>query len=482
MTPDSLRRLIASCPHGEHPWIEFKVDVWDPEMIGQNISAMANGAVYYDRSQGYVIWGVEDGNRAVVGTSFRPSQAKFKGQNLHLWLTSQVSPSHDFQFHEVLLDGEALAVLRVPRAKGALVAWKGQRFLRVGSSTTSLKDKHDTEKQLWVKLNETPYDRRIIADGLTMPALMDALDFKAAAELLGVPPGSPAALTVTRLREAGAVKEIDGAHAISLCGALAFAKKLSHFEDLERKAPRVIVWDDDQKTGTAKEVTGQYGYAVGFEGLNGHVLESLPKREEITGALRKEVPVFPKRTIRELLANALIHQDLTITGAGPTVEIYPSRVEITNPGLPIVEPDRFIDCAPQSRNERFAFLMRKLRICEERGTGVKLVVHEAELAQLPAPLFATVNDATRVTLYTHRPLRSMGTEERRRACYQHAVVQFIRGDRLTNASLRKRLGIPAGEEYTASRVIQDAVRAGLIHASDPGNSSRKLAAYVPYWA
>ncbi|MDC4222968.1 MAG: hypothetical protein MPW15_01640 [Candidatus Manganitrophus sp.] len=91
--------------------------------------------------------------------------------------------------------------------------------------------------------------------------------------------------------------------------------------------------------------------------------------------------------VRELVANALIHQDFFVTGAGPTVEIFDDRIEITNPGEPLVEPQRFVDTPPRSRNEALASLMRRFRICEERGSGIDKVVFQIEFYQFPAPIF-----------------------------------------------------------------------------------------------
>ena len=39
--------------------------------------------------------------------------------------------------------------------------------------------------------------------------------------------------------------------------------------------------------------------------------------------------------MRELTANALVHQEFSLTGAGPTVEIFDGRIKITNPGEPL---------------------------------------------------------------------------------------------------------------------------------------------------
>jgi ATP-dependent DNA helicase RecG len=61
-------------------------------------------------------------------------------------------------------------------------------------------------------------------------------------------------------------------------------------------------------------------------------------------------------------------------------------MEISNPGKPFIPPERFID-EYQSRNERLADLMRRLRICEEKGSGIDKVLQTVEVYQLPAPDF-----------------------------------------------------------------------------------------------
>ena len=84
-------------------------------------------------------------------------------------------------------------------------------------------------------------------------------------------------------------------------------------------------------------------------------------------ALRRSVPAFPEIAIRELVANALIHQDSLASAAGPMVEIFPGRIEVTNPGEPLVDTQRLLDSPPRSRNEVLASLMRRFRICPGFG-------------------------------------------------------------------------------------------------------------------
>ncbi len=189
----------------------------------------------------------------------------------------------------------------------------------------------------------------------------------------------------------------------------------------------------------------------------------------------------PELAVRELVANALIHQDLFATGTGPMVEIFQDRIEITNPGAPLVDPQRFIDTPPKSRNEALASLMRRVRICEERGSGIDKVVLDVELYQLPAPLFEAPDGFTRIVLFAHRSLAEMDRADRVRACYLHACLRYVSRQAMTNTSLRDRFGISEKNSATASRLLNEAVEAGDIVIQNPEEGTRNRR-YVPWWA
>ena len=151
-------------------------------------------------------------------------------------------------------------------------------------------------------------------------------------------------------------------------------------------------------------------------------------------------------------------------------------------GQPLIDPLRFIDEPPQSRNEALASFMRRMNMCEERGSGIDKVVFEVEFFQLPAPKFLVTENHTKVVLFAHRKLSSMDRQDKIRACYQHACLLFVSNQRMTNATLRKRLSIQEQNYATASRIIGDTIQQKLVKPYDPESSSRKLASYVPFWA
>jgi ATP-dependent DNA helicase RecG len=125
--------------------------------------------------------------------------------------------------------------------------------------------------------------------------------------------------------------------------------------------------------------------------------------------------------------------------------------------------------------------MRQMGVCEERGSGWDKVAFEIELHQLPPPLVEVSEAHTRVVLFAPRPLREMDRSERMRAVYQHACLQYVNRQHTTNTTIRGRFGISGQNSAQASRLLRDALDAGLIAAYDPA-AGPKAMRYVPFWA
>lgn len=163
------------------------------------------------------------------------------------------------------------------------------------------------------------------------------------------------------------------------------------------------------------------------------------------------------------------------------VEIYANRVEISNPGEPVVPIERFID-GYQSRNERLADLMRRFGICEEKSSGIDRVIETVELLQLPAPEFLTGHQRTIAIIYGPRAFKEMSGSDRVRACYQHCVLQWVLRRQMSNQSLRERFGLAETSSNTVSQVISTTIEQGLIKNDPSAPGSKRYARYIPAWA
>ena len=177
----------------------------------------------------------------------------------------------------------------------------------------------------------------------------------------------------------------------------------------------------------------------------------------------------------------MIHQDFSVKGTGPVIEIFESRIEITNAGVPLVDIMRIIDNPPQSRNEKLAELMRRLRMCEELGTGWDKIAISCELNLLPAPRIALYENNTRVILFSEIQYTTLPSEDRLWACYLHACIKYVQGEQLTNSSFRERFGLKESSAGSVSRLIKEAVDKQIIKPIDPGTAPRYMK-YIPIWA
>ena len=208
------------------------------------------------------------------------------------------------------------------------------------------------EAQLWDKLRLTNFEKLVAKADLQKDDVFKLLDFACYFDLQNITfPSTQDGILHYVLEDEIVVKQDNGLYAITNLGAILFAKKISDFPTVARKAVRVVQYEADTKLKILKEYNGTKGYAVGFEGLMGFMEALLPSEEVITETVRKTVTKYPMIALREIIANALIHQDFTVSGSSPLVEIFQSRIEVTNPGIPLVDINRFIDNPPKSRNE-----------------------------------------------------------------------------------------------------------------------------------
>jgi len=349
-------------------------------------------------------------------------------------------------------------------------------------SNSARQDYPEKERELWRIFNTTRFEEGIAKSGLDSDGILQLLDYPKYFDLTKQPFPDNKDGIIAKLKTDSLIVESLKDWSITNLGAILFAKNLNDFDRLSRKGLRVIQYFGKNRIKTRREISASKGYAVGFETAVEYINNILPETEEIGQALRREIQMYPKIAIRELVANALIHQDFTIAGTGPTAEIFDDRVEITNPGIPLVDTLRMMDEPPRSRNESLAKLMRRMNICEERGSGIDKVIFEVEQYHLPAPNFTVKTNSMVVTLYSRQELNNMTTSDHIRACYQHACLKYLSNEQMTNASLRVRFNLDDSYSHQISRIINQTVKKDLIKKSDPSGRSRKHLKYLPIWA
>ena len=239
------------------------------------------------------------------------------------------------------------------------------------------------------------------------------------------------------------------------------------------------VYKGKGKIETIREQIFTKGYCVGFDDMMEWINGQLPANEIIGKSRRIDQRAYPEISIRELAANMIIHQDFEKKGF-PMVEIFSDRVSISNPGQPLIVPERFID-EYVSRNEKMADLMRRLHFCEEKGSGVDKVIANNEIYHLPPVNILVDDQRTTITIYAYQKFSEMSRKDKISACYQHCCLQYMLNEKMTNQTLRERFDVEEKNSAIVSRVIKDALLEKVIKIDDPNSKSRKFVKYVPFW-
>ncbi|MFA7681930.1 MAG: ATP-binding protein [Candidatus Peribacteraceae bacterium] len=474
---NELRKLSA-----ETEYVEFKMNNPTPEVIGECISALANSACLHQMGEAYLIFGIDDQTHAVKGTTFDHKITKGKGgEDLECWLDGMLNQGVEFRIEEISHPDGRLVAFYIQPASAGPVKFKGKAYIRIGSHNKNLASYPEKEAIIWDR--KTPFEDKIAKEKVTESEIIELLNTDAYFRLTGIARPKDQKGIIEKMLQEGFVTKRKGNLHITNLGAILLAENLGAFPKLQNRAMRVITYDGISNLNAMRDVGGSKGYAVTFENLIQYIEGQLPAREEIIGGIRKVFRVYPASCIREFVANALSHQDFSIAGSVPTVEIFENRIEISNPGSALIEPDRFIDHPPKSRNEKLSDKLRRMHICEKRGSGVDRAFEDIEVAQLPPPKIESNNDCVRVTIYSHKPLTQLTKEEQCRACYFHSCIQHVvHSSAMTNDSLCKRLAIEKKNKATASRIIGETSERKWIKPFDPDSKSRKHAKYIPYWA
>lgn len=473
---DELRAL-----NKETEWLEFKSNHQLPEKIGEYISAISNSAALHQREEGYLIFGIDDKTREVTGTTFDPVTAKGKGdKDLEIWLNVKIKPKTDFTIKEINHPEGRLVVFFIKATKSGPVSFDGKKYIRIGSNQNPLDQYPDKEAIIWER--RKPFETVIAKEDVSEDDVLQLLHYDSYFKMMDVPIPKTTKGVIDKFIEEKYLTRRNGKLCITNLGAILFAEDLSNFDKLNGKALRIIRYKGNNKLNAVKDMPGKKGYAVGFDNFISHVNAQLPSMEIIEGGRRITVDSYAPKAIREFVANALVHQDFALAG-GPLVEIFDDRIDISNPGRPLVDPQRFIDTAPQSRNELLADSLRRLKICEKRGSGVDRALVDIEVAQLPAPSLESGEADVHAIVYARKDLSSLTTEEKLRACYWHCCVRHVVDrESMTNASLCTRLSIEDQNKAMASRIIKQALDKKLIKPFDPDNKSLRYIKYVPFWA
>ena len=461
------------CQQHEGPGLEFKEakNNVNREEMSRSCCALAN------TGGGYVVLGVSDAfPHQVTGTRAGANLSKTVER-----ISSKLSPAVPIQATEVKHREGAVVVFIVgKRPKGSPVEYQRQALIRIGQqiqpmSVSEIAEVLAETKPHWL---EGP-----CCSNLSPQEVRQLLEIERFYELQKKEQPAQLSMVMNDLIAMNMIAPAGGdSYTINRMGVLLLARSISACDPhLALKRMRVLRFKSIGDTQTfGFDETFDRGYATGFDDLVQMVVSQLDNEHLVKGSLRQYDEFVPEVAVRELTANALIHQDFLATGHQLWVRIYTNRMIVSNPGKPLVDIDRMID-GHKTRNEIMMNAMRTLGICERASTGIdKALAAMEKVYGAPISYKTGDQDMTEAIVLATRSYAKLSPGMKLLACYQHCALRSLNYMTMTNASFRNRFGLDASKREDVSRLFKKLVDKKFIKRSIHGHSN-KYASYVPHW-
>lgn len=363
-----LERLIASW---ENEVVEFKQagNDYDTDKIGEYFSALSNEANLRGTERGWLVFGVNDKTRTVVGTNYRPEQERLHG--LKNQIAQSTEPSITFRnIHVLNYEKGRVVLFEIPAApRGIPIAWKGHYYARAGESRAPLGlDKLDEIRQQTLAMDWTAQ----IVPGATLDDLDETAVRKAREsfaqkysnrimleDVMRWPLAS--FLDRARLTQNGQVTRAT----LLLLGKAESGWRLSPH-------PAQLTWslEGSERAYEHFGVPFLLNTTQLYQRIRNIQLRILPQDE----LLPVEVPKYDQKIVLEALHNCIAHQDYSRNGRVVVTE-QPDRLIFANEGGFFEgQPDEYIEGTKTPRRYRNPFLaqaMAELNMIDTMGYGIR---------------------------------------------------------------------------------------------------------------
>ena len=384
---ETLAKLLAS---HENELVEFKEakSHFDFHKLGQYFSALSNEANLKNKQYGWLIFGVTDKERRIVGTSYKDTVGLEKlKQEIAVHTSGGITFMDIFELYpQVDSQSKRVVMFKIPAAATAIpTGWKNRYYGRNGESLSDLSQeeidrirrqkREDWSKQVVSGARLEHLDKEAIAlarinykSKTSKPHIAEEVDAMTDIEFL------------TKLKLI-----IDG-QVTNACMLLLGNPDYDHLMDV---APQ-IMWRLYDSKGNDKDYEI---FSIPFLTVVDKVYAKI--RNLTYRYMPNQLTLFPIETqqydswmLRELLNNCIVHQDYTI-GGRIYVNEFEDKVKITNPGsflpgdiLSVLVPSY---APPYHRNPLLAQTMTNLYMIDTASMGIRKVFKIQKEKYFPMP-------------------------------------------------------------------------------------------------
>ncbi len=355
-----INKVLELCSYNdEQEWFEFKENWFQPEELGEYVSALSNAAAFHYQEMAYFIWGVDDTTHEIVGTDFN-QYCDYNREPYQNYLARNLSPSINFSFEEVEIEGKRVVVMLIPPAEEIPTAFCETRFIRIGSSKNNIKKYPKREIQLFKIL-----DGRVE----TIETLVSKYQDLTFNKLFGYYGSKGIILKEDTFEKNLRLRNKDGEYNM-------LAQLLS---DNSHIPLRVSIFEGETKASPLFSVR-EFGdncilYSLDNLLQYGDVLNLIQADEENRVVERKDVPLFDNKAFREAIINAVLH-NYWVSGNEPMISVFSDRIEILSRGTlaPAQTMEGFYLGESVPVNEKLSEIFLQLHISEKSGRGIPTII------------------------------------------------------------------------------------------------------------
>jgi len=473
---DLLKKSLNPIPQ-ELNELDWKISLSENnKRLNEHICAMANHS-----NGGYFVFGINDNGEYKGLSSEKIREIILKFTDL---ARGGIEPKLKVDHHIEQIENKNILFLYIKESPKKPVHIRGKgieyTFIRSGASTRKADETEIAHLILNTKI--VTFEEQIAETFEKKEELLEKIDYAKFFSMLEREIPTDNDKIIKELSKHQLVIVEDDRYFLTNLGVLTIAKNMSDFNSHVNRLVRILRYNDNSNMNANFDKEEEGGFVVNFNNIIKTIMGLLPKNEIIEGGFRKIISLYPEKLIRELVANAIIHQALKLTQQ-IRVEIFLDRIEITNPGgLPDnLKMDRMIDNSI-IKNKLLAKTMFMMDICETRGSGIDKAFSKVEQAGLSPLEFFNSNSYFKVTISLPKTYAKMTTKEKMEACYQHCALRYMSKKFMTNSSLRERLKISPKNISMVSRLLKKCIENKKIKLTNTTNKTLKNRAYEPYWA
>ena len=372
------KELTELLQNGENSGVEFKRDDVSPERLAARITALLN------LEGGYVLLGVED-DGSISGLTRESNKAEEWVMQI---ARDHIDPAFIPYWEPFAVEDKLIGIISL-HANAPDKPYKAKRgsawvtYIRAGT-TTRLATREEEERlyqqagRLIFGLKPVPgttlesFDKRRLHDYFVRVVETDT------------PPFGDVEQWERLLQNMDFATSAAGHIASTVDGLLLFGQKPGRF--LPQSGIRALCYPGDEPDYAARADEYIKGPLVSLSTSTGLVFEpglvdsgwDFVRRNTtptawLERAQRYQRWEYPESVVRELLVNALVHRDYSISGTDVTLTIYSNRLEIESPGrLPnTVTIEGMKSGLRYARNQTLVNVMRDYGYVEGRGMGVR---------------------------------------------------------------------------------------------------------------